>query len=68
MTLHLQVRVTDGVHENSTDVNVTIIDVNDNFPQFTQPLYNFSVYEVSFSLNLESNTVLPNCMKHKNNL
>jgi len=35
----LRVIVQDGLFENSTEVVVTVTDVNDNAPEFTQNVY-----------------------------
>ncbi|XP_077554515.1 protocadherin Fat 4-like Cad96Ca isoform X2 [Haemaphysalis longicornis] len=37
----MQVLATDGKHNDVTRVNVTVLDVNDNDPQFSQPRYSF---------------------------
>ena len=44
---HLVVRYTDGIAAISASVNITVADVNDNFPAFSQDLFSFSVSENS---------------------
>ena len=43
-----QIKVTDGKHSNITNVTISILDVNDHFPKFTEEVYSFNVSEVSF--------------------
>lgn len=46
-TYHLVVRYTDGVAVISVPVNITVADVNDNFPAFSQDLFTYSLSENS---------------------
>nr|XP_037285344.1 protein dachsous-like [Rhipicephalus microplus] len=41
----LQVLATDGKHSDVARVNVSVLDVNDNDPQFSQPRYSFVLTE-----------------------
>lgn len=42
---YILVKVSDGKHNVNTTVSVTILNINDNPPQFSQNTYNISVME-----------------------
>ncbi|XP_066303811.1 protocadherin Fat 4-like isoform X2 [Branchiostoma lanceolatum] len=47
MGFELQVLATDGIHTTIAVVNITVTDVNDNTPEFTQDVYEVEVNETA---------------------